>query len=195
MPVAAELFAPVRGQSRDGLLFVGRLTVQKGVDTLLHALSAMHVGTTLTVVGSGPEEATLRSLADRLDVAQRVRWLPSQPQTALPALYASARALVIPSREEGLGLVAVEAHLCGTAVVAFASGGLPDVVRHGEDGLLVPPGDVLALAAALDALTRDAERADRLGASGRSSALASFAPAAAAERYRAVYDRVHAGRA
>ena len=190
MPVAVELFTPRQGDARDGLLFVGRLTVQKGVDALLHALAAMHVAATLTVVGSGPAEASLRALAERLGGAHRVRWLPSQPQTALPPLYASARALVIPSRDEGLGLVAVEAHLCGTAVVAFASGGLPDVVQHGEDGLLVPPDDSTALASALDALCADPERAARFGAAGRASALARFSPTAAARRYRAIYERV-----
>ncbi len=195
MPVAVELFTPrEHGDTREGLLFVGRLTVQKGVDALLHALAGMQVATTLTLVGSGPEEASLRALAERLGVAQRVRWLASQPQTALPALYASARMLVIPSREEGLGLVAVEAHLCGTPVVAFASGGLPDVVQHGQDGLLVPPDDVAALAAALDALCADAGRAARLGVAGRATALASFSPAAAATRYGAIYERVHASR-
>jgi glycosyltransferase involved in cell wall biosynthesis len=195
MPVAVELFSPGEsGATRDGLLFVGRLTVQKGVDTLLRALAAMQVASPLTVVGAGPEEASLRALAERLGVAHRVRWLPSQPQTALPALYASARALVIPSREEGLGLVAVEAHLCGTPVVAFASGGLPDVVQHGEDGLLVPPDDVAALASALDALCADPERAARLGVAGRATALASFSPASAAGRYRAIYERVRASR-
>ena len=197
MPVAVELFSsPDRADvARDGLLFVGRLTVQKGVDALLHALTSMHAPTTLTIVGSGPEEPSLHALAERLGVAHRVRWLPSQPQTALPALYAAARALVIPSREEGLGLVAVEAHLCGTPVVAFASGGLPDVVRHGDDGLLVPAGDVSALAAALDALSADAPRAARLGAVGRATALASFSPPAAAARYRAIYERVRASSA
>ena len=195
MPVAAELFSPpAGGAARDGLLFIGRLSEQKGADALLHALAVMHVATTLTLVGSGPEEGTLRVLADRLGIAHRVRWLPSQPQTALPALYASARALVIPSREEGLGLVAVEAHLCGTPVVAFDSGGLPDVVHHGEDGLLVPGGDVSALAAALDALIADPERASRLGAAGRALALAHFSPAAAAGRYRGIYERVRAAR-
>ena len=195
MPVAVELFSSgAPGATRDGLLFVGRLTVQKGVDALLRALAAMQVPTTLTVVGSGPEEASLRALAERLGIAHRVRWLPAQPQTALPALYAAARVLVIPSREEGLGLVAVEAHLCGTPVVAFASGGLPDVVRHGEDGLLVPPDDVSALASALDTLCAAPERAGLLGLAGRATALASFSPAAAAERYRAIYERVRAGR-
>jgi glycosyltransferase involved in cell wall biosynthesis len=196
MPVAVELFSPpVRDDARDGLLFVGRLSAQKGVDALLRAVADMHVATPLTIVGSGPEEPTLRALAETLGIAQRVRWMPAQPQTALPSLYASARALVIPSREEGLGLVAVEAHLCGTPVVAFASGGLPDVVRHLDDGLLVPAGDVGALAAALDALNADPARAARLGAAGRTTALASFAPAAAAERYRAIYERVRAHRA
>jgi glycosyltransferase involved in cell wall biosynthesis len=196
MPVAADLFAPpTDGASRDGLLFVGRLTQQKGVDALLQAVAAMQVPAAVTIVGSGPEEGALRALAERLGVARRITWLPAQPQTALPALYAAARALVIPSREEGLGLVGVEAHLCGTPVVAFASGGLPDVVHHTRDGLLVPPGDTTALAAALDALTADVGRAARLGAAGRALALATFAPRPAADRYAAIYARALAARA
>lgn len=191
MPVATERFAPPADDAaREGMLFVGRLTAQKGVDVLLQALARCRVTAVLTVVGSGPEEASLRALADRLGVSARVRWLGSQPQDRLVARYGEARVLVVPSREEGLGLVAVEAQLCGTPVVAFASGGLVDVVHHEHDGLLVPPGDVDALAGALDRLLADPGLARRLGAAGREAALVAFSPAAVAARYRAIYARV-----
>ena len=193
MPVDVARFVPPTADApRDGLIFVGRLTVQKGVDVLLHALARTRAAAALTVVGSGPEEAALRALADRLAVSSRVRWLPTQPQERLGALYGSARALVVPSREEGLGLVAVEAQLCGTPVIAFASGGLVDVVHHERDGLLVAAGDVDALAAAIDGLLRDPALARGLGAAGRDAALVTFAPDAVAARYRGLYERVAA---
>ncbi len=193
MPVATDDFSPpTAGASREGMLFVGRLTRQKGVDVLLRAL-ARGGATRLSVVGAGPEEAALRALATELGLDARVRWLGSQPQERLGALYGAARALVVPSTEEGLGLVAVEAHLCGTPVVAFASGGLVDVVQHERNGLLVAPGDVAALAAAMERLNADPAFATRLGAAGRDAALAEFSPAAVAARYRDVYTRAVAG--
>lgn len=194
MPVAVDRFVPPADHARRaGLLFVGRLSEQKGVHLLLDALARMASSASLTVVGSGPEEARLRARAAQLGIGSRVRWLPSQPQEALGALYGAAVALVVPSREEGLGLVAVEAHLCGTPVVAFDSGGLRDVVHDGVDGRLVPADDVVALAAALDALHGAPDVAARLGAAGRARALADFAPAAVAARYRALYARVSGG--
>jgi D-inositol-3-phosphate glycosyltransferase len=111
----------------------------------------------------------LRALAEQLGVAARVRWVPAQPQQALAAFYRRARVLAVPSEQEGLGLVAVEAALCGTPTVGFASGGLGDVVADGVSGRLVPPGDCQALAAALDALLASPATADALGraAAGR----------------------------
>ena len=87
----------------------------------------------------------------------------------------------------------MEAQLCETPVVAFDSGGLRDVVHDGVDGRLVPADDVAALAAALDALLGAPDVAARLGAAGRARALADFAPAAVAARYRALYARVSGG--
>ncbi|MGZ8491312.1 MAG: glycosyltransferase family 4 protein [Gemmatirosa sp.] len=190
MPVAIDDFTPPADDApREGVLFVGRLTAQKGVDVLLQALARAPADVALTVVGAGPEEGALRSLASHLKLHDRVRWLGSQPQARLAALYGGARALVVPSREEGLGLVAVEAHLCGTPVVAFASGGLVDVVHHERDGLLVAPGDIDGLAGAIDRLRTEPALAERLGAAGRAAALSTFAPEAVAARYRALYTR------
>jgi glycosyltransferase involved in cell wall biosynthesis len=84
----------------------------------------------------------------------------------------------------------VEALLCETPVVAFRSGGLTDVIRDGRTGILVSPGDSAALAAALDAVIAEPERARTLGAAGRIYALANFAPESAAQRYSDIYRQV-----
>jgi glycosyltransferase involved in cell wall biosynthesis len=87
-------------------------------------------------------------------------------------------------------MVAVEALLSGAPVVATASGGLRDVVRDGDTGLLVPPGDSVALAVAMDALLARADRGGAMGSRGRQQALARFAPAAIARRYADLYRSV-----
>jgi glycosyltransferase involved in cell wall biosynthesis len=190
MPVSTELFSP--GSSRDGqrLLFVGRLMPQKGVDHLLHALAAMKKQATLDIVGDGPSRATLEGLARELGIATRVRWHGQLSQSQLPQLYQSAAAVVVPSTEEGLGLVAVEALLCETPVVAFDSGGLRDVIQHNRTGLLVPPGDRTALARTLDDLLGREGRGSDLGRAGRLYALSAFAPESAARRYADIYQQV-----
>ncbi|HEX6629897.1 MAG TPA: glycosyltransferase family 4 protein [Gemmatimonadaceae bacterium] len=189
MPVATELFSSDGAARGDGLLFVGRLTEQKGVDKLLHALAQQRAPARLDVVGDGPEADALRTLAGELGLADRVRWHGALPQDRLPEHYQRAAALVVPSRDEGLGLVAVEAMLSGTPVVAFDSGGLRDLVQHDRTGVLVPQDDVRALAASLDELLDDgaAERRTRLGEAGRLFALGAFSPESAARRYAGIY--------
>jgi glycosyltransferase involved in cell wall biosynthesis len=190
MPVSTDLFSP--GSSRDGqrLLFVGRLMPQKGVDHLLHALAAMKKQASLDIVGDGPSRAALEGLAAELGIAARVRWHGQLSQSQLPRLYQSAAAVVVPSTEEGLGLVAVEALLCETPVVAFDSGGLRDVIQHNRTGLLVPPGDRNALARTLDDLLGREGRGSDLGRAGRLYALSAFAPESAARRYADIYQQV-----
>jgi glycosyltransferase involved in cell wall biosynthesis len=188
MPVATNLFGP--GSSRDGqrLLFVGRLNDQKGADHLLHALATMKTpAASLDIVGDGPNREALKELAQQLGVASRIRWHGQLSQSELPLLYQRAAAVVIPSVDEGLGLVAVEALLCETPVVAFDSGGLRDVIQHEKTGLLVKPGDPAALASALDDLLSRDGRGSQLGRAGRLYALSAFAPESAARRYAEIY--------
>ena len=109
------------------------------------------------------------------------------PQDRLAAFYRRATALVVPSVDEGLGLVAVEAQLCATPVVAFASGGLTDVVQDDRTGILVPNVDAAALAASITSLLARSDRGASLGAAGRMHALATFAPESVARRYADVY--------
>lgn len=191
MPVATELFTPSDngGAKRDGLLFVGRLTEQKGLAHLLRALSMMEAQPHLEVVGDGPLWSELHAIAGRLGVADRIRWTGVLPQPALVERYRRAQALVVPSIGEGFGMVAVEAALCETPTVAFASGGLKDTVRDGSTGMLVPEADDGALAAALDTLLASPDRAREMGSSARMFALANFAPESAAQKYQAIYER------
>jgi glycosyltransferase involved in cell wall biosynthesis len=187
MPVATDLFSPGGTRKRDTLLFVGRLTKQKGLDLLLRALAKLPASITLDVVGDGDEKKPLGALAGELGVTRRVRWHGSKPQGALVEFYRSATALVVPSADEGLGLVAVEAMLCDTPVVAFESGGLPDVVQHDRTGLLVSERSPEALAAAISQLLSRPDRGQALGAAGRMHALATFAPESVARRYIDIY--------
>ncbi|MHB8467202.1 MAG: glycosyltransferase [Acidimicrobiales bacterium] len=136
--------ASMPGPPRSGLLAVGRLTPEKGFDVLIDAMARIRPDTTLDVIGDGPLMAGLRARA-----TDRVRFLGALPRAEYHARLRAASALVVPSRREGLGLVAVEAILAGTPVVASAVGGLPSVVCA-DGGILVPPDDAVALAHALD---------------------------------------------
>jgi glycosyltransferase involved in cell wall biosynthesis len=187
MPADITLFPDVKADRVEGrVLFVGRLNAQKGLADLLEAMAWVPAAT-LDVVGDGDDREALRARAERLGVHARVRWLGAIPRTELPASYRAAQAVVVPSRNEGLGLVAVEAQLSRTPVIAYRSGGLPDVVDPKWGGTLVPPGDVRALAGAIDALLQDPSRAQGYGASARATMLDRFSPSTVAAGYRDRY--------
>jgi glycosyltransferase involved in cell wall biosynthesis len=130
------------------LVFAGRLGPQKDVGTLLEAL--VHVpAVTLAVAGDGPERAPLERRADDLGLDGRVRFLGSVPRDAVLRLFGAADASVLPSAWENFPHTVVEALAMGCPVIATAVGGVPEVVVDGENGLLVPAGDVQALAGAI----------------------------------------------
>lgn len=188
MPIKPDLFHPGGPRESHRLLFVGKLNRQKGIEHLLQALAIMRAKPMVdVVVGVGSAPADIGSLAQTLGVADQLHWLPLLPQSELAGYYRSCTALVMPAVEEGLGLVAAEALLCETPVIAFASGGLPDLIRNGETGLLVAPGNIAALAEALDDLLARADRGAALGIAGRRAMLATFSPEAVARRYAALY--------
>lgn len=189
MPVATDLFTPGTSPRSDRLLFVGRLNAQKGTATLLDALSRMQAPVGLDVVGDGPDAPALRAHAEALGVSGRIAWHGTQPQPRLVDYYRNAAALVVPSQDEGFGLVAVEAQLCETPVVAFQSGGLADSIEHGVTGYLAPPGDATALARTLDTVLKANGRSG-VGRAGRQSALSRYAPESVARRYKLLYESV-----
>jgi glycosyltransferase involved in cell wall biosynthesis len=190
MPVSTDLFEPGSTRGADRLLFVGRLNEQKGLRHLLESMASMKSPASLDIVGDGPDRGRLEQLAQQLGIGSRIHWHGQLAQPELAPLYQRAAAIVIPSIDEGLGLVAVEALLCETPVVAFDSGGLRDVIQHGKTGLLVKPGDTAALAGALDDLLSRDGRGTDLGRAGRLYALSAFAPESAARRYAEIYRHV-----
>lgn len=149
-----------RDGAGDHVLFVGRLAPEKGVEVLLRALDAVP-GIPARVVGDGPLLPGARAAASRRSGLEVLGWRRPQEVTAL---LQRARCLVVPSEwYEGFPLVVVEAFACGVPVVASRLGSLAELVENGETGVLVPPGDAGALAAALAAAW---ERPDAMAAMG-----------------------------
>lgn len=141
------------------LLFVGRIQPLKRVGLAVAALAEMaHTDARLVIVGgpSGPdgdeELARVRAMADHLGVAHRVRFVPPQPHHLLSSWYRAADVVVVPSRSESFGLVALEAAACGTPVVAASVGGLTSIVDDGRTGILVDGDDPATWAGHLDHL-------------------------------------------
>ena len=156
------------------LLFVGRLTPIKGLETLLRALAVLRSDglaaarlTLLVVGGTKGDEAgsgDLRRLARELGVGAWVDFRGPQPQDVLPDYYAAADLCLMPSRYESFGMVALEAMASGVPVIASRAGGLAVTVQDGATGRLVPEGDVAALARAVVGLLADEPGRRALGA-------------------------------
>jgi starch synthase len=186
-------------------LFVGRITRQKGVVHLLAAAEQLPADAGLVLcAGAADTPAERQQVADAVAELQARRdgvvWIEAMlPREQLVPLITGATVFVVPSVYEPLGIVNLEAAACGTAVVASAVGGIPEVVDDGRTGLLVPydPGDPAAfasgLAARISELLADPARAAAMGAAGRARVLAEFGWPAIAAQTVEVYSRVLAG--
>jgi glycosyltransferase involved in cell wall biosynthesis len=188
-------YAPDPQTARHGVLFVGRLTPHKGVDRLLEALPD---GASLRIVGSTGHDRRLPerdypNLLRHMACERDAEFLGTLPDADLTVAYRSAQVLALPSVHrtcyggvvrvsELLGLAALEAMASGTPVVASRIGGLPEIVRDGESGFLVPPGDVDALHERLSQVLYDPALARRLGENARQDVLERFTWARVAER-------------
>lgn len=167
---------------------VGRLSPEKGHIHFLRALARARQTEPRLVgllAGDGPGADMLRREADMLGLAHAVTFAGHVSRVA--RVYRALDVAVLPSLSEGMPNAALEAMLHGLPVVASHVGGVPEVVRDGETGLLVPPGDETQLAAALVALCADVERRKALGARGRERVLGHFAPHQRAERILGLY--------
>lgn len=185
---------------RPVVLFVGRIQPLKGPDVAVRALAAScHDDAILVIVGgsSGPdgdaEVSRIHDLVDELGLRDRVRFVDPQPHHLLSTYYRAADVVVVPSRSESFGLVALEAASCGTPVVASAVGGLLSLVDHGETGFLVPERDPVLFGGAIDLILGDAEIGRHMSANA--VALADgYTWKHAAQRLRDVYRELIATR-
>ena len=181
-------FAPpaqARTGPGSGFLFLGRLTPEKGIATLLDAWREEPAPReTLTIAGSGPEEASLRAKAPA-----GVRFLGDVPGEQVPALIGSSRAVMIPSvwEEAAVPRVALEAYACGVPVIASDRGALPEGVVHGETGFLVHAEDHLEWRSAIGSVSDDAT-STRLGEGALHLWRERYAPAPGLARLEALYE-------
>ena len=172
------------------ILCVARLVPDKDHATLIKAfarLSDSHPQAELWLVGAGELEGRLKALSQEL-APGRVKF---QPTTTDPApLYQRASLFVLASRKEALPNVVLEAMASGLPVAATAAGGLPEVVKHGQTGLVCPVGDDTALAASLARLLDDRDLAARLGRNGRGSAADRFSLDEMVRAHQEIFQRV-----
>lgn len=176
------------------LAVIGRLHPAKGHRDLLPALSALReqgLDFRVLIVGEGPLREELESAIASRDLGPRV--ILTGQRGDVPALLAALDALVIPSRWEGLPIVLLEAMARGCPIVASRVGGIPDAVRDAREGLLVPPGDPDALAAALARLLASPELRRELGANAARRARERYDAAATMRAYEALYDDLEVG--
>ncbi|MGH9107836.1 MAG: glycogen synthase [Acidimicrobiales bacterium] len=194
------------------VLFVGRVTRQKGITYLLEAARSFHPEVQVVLCAGAPDtpevEREVRAGVEALAATRKgVTWAREPvPRHQLVQLMSHCAVLVCPSVYEPFGLINVEAMACGAPVVASAVGGIPEVVVDGETGLLVPyeageggvPADpagfASAIAAAVNSLLHAPATARELGAAGRQRAVAEFTWASVATKTVAVYDQVLEGR-
>lgn len=164
--------APPRQTDGDYIACVGRISPEKGLDILVEA--ARQTGLPVKIAG---DPSHVPGLLENLP--PNVECVGVLGRSELPVFLQQARMMVVPSKwYEAFGLVAVEAMAYRLPVVASSIGGLPEVVRHGVDGLCVPPGNVTALADAMQRLWEDRQTARVMGESGVQRAANEFSPAA-----------------
>ena len=195
-PGAPQNSAPDRPakNSTPQLLFVGRLAAVKGLPVLFDAL--VQLGQTpfnLVLVGDGPDRAGLETQAQNLGLAGRVEFLGYRSQSDVAALLKETDALVLPSFAEGLPVVLMEALAAEVPVITTQIAGIPELVRPGETGLLVPPGDAAALARAIETLLQDPALARRLARAGRTRVTAEFDSTTEAARLAHLFRAYQAG--
>ena len=187
-----------RGKGSYELLFVGRLVERKGVHYLLDAVERLRAShdVFLRIVGDGPWRAKLEAQVTRYGLGDRVEFAGFVAATELAESFARADAFVLPAivdskgDTEGLGVVLVEAMCNEKPVIATAVGGIPDVVKDGATGVLVPPADAGALAEAIAGVIEEPQRARASAKAGRKHVEAEFSWPVITERLASLYQRL-----
>ncbi len=195
---AAALGRPRHPRGEFAIGFIGRLVPERGLDVLIRAAARLRGSWSLVVVGTGPAQADLEALAERVGIGSRVRWLGGMPRNWLESVWPTLDCVVHPARTtahwvEPVGQALLDAMAQGLPVIATDSGALPEVV--GDAGILVPEDDPDTLGLALERLQRMPEEQARLGAAGRKRVLDEFVDDAIARKTLAYWRRLAVGEA
>ncbi len=197
-----DLYHPLPRRERtadDGVFvvgYLGRLVLYKGTGLLIEAQAGLPDFCRLRFIGAGPDEATLRGLAEAKGVANRVEFRPAVatsevPQALVELDVLAAPSLTQPNWAEQFGRVLIEALACGVPVVGSDSGEIPQVI--GDAGIITPEGDVVALREALLSLATNPVRREELAQRGRARALERFTQEQVAHKIAEVYRSIWAG--
>jgi glycosyltransferase involved in cell wall biosynthesis len=146
-------------------------------------------GITLTLAGDGPRLAQCRRLAESLEVADRVTFLGATDHDDVLRRMHEAAVVVVPSRQEPFGIVVLEAMACGTPVVATRVGGIPGILTHMQEGLLVESERPRDMARAIERLLKDRPLSQSMGKRGRAKVLHQFTWDSVVKRYERAYSR------
>lgn len=151
------------------LLFVGALSVRKGVNYLIRAMKDItkNHNVKLLIAGQGPKKEELKKLTKKMDLEKNVRFEGYIKEKIKPIYYKAADIFILPSLEEGFGIVNLEAWACSTPVIASRVGGVPAVVESGKTGLLVEPGNSADLAKKINHLLKNEDMRSKMGRKGR----------------------------
>jgi glycosyltransferase involved in cell wall biosynthesis len=170
--------------------YAGRLVREKGIEVLLHALARVEGDWQLRILGSGPLYESIGHLARKLKIGTRVNLTPWVASDEMPEFYNSLDLLIVPSLtqpnwKEQFGRVIMEAMACRVPVIGSDSGEIPNVI--GDAGIIVPEGDAVALAQALDTLVKDPQQREALAERGRQRVRAHFSQARVVEETYRLY--------
>lgn len=195
LPLPAEIldrdWEPPAGGEAPRLIWVGRMSHEKGLSTLLRATAACRTPFRLQLVGDGPEETALRELADGLELGEKVEWLGRRSRDEIPGLLAGSAGSVLPSEwYENAPLSLLESLALGRPVIASDIGGIPDMLRDGATGWLYPAGDRDALSRALDRWARSAEERGKRGLAAYEDARKRYHPDVITDRTIELYERI-----
>lgn len=186
----AEFSGSPGDRLRGTILSVASLDTWKGLDVLIRAFATLQredEGLRLLIAGEGPERTALHALVTELGLGSAVVFLGQVDRATLRQLLATCTIFVLPSRSEPFGIVVAEALAAGAPVVASDVGGIPEILDGGACGLLVPPDDAPALAAAINRVLQDAALRRDLSACGPPRAAAEFRWEFTGQRYLALF--------
>jgi teichuronic acid biosynthesis glycosyltransferase TuaC len=188
--VDETLFSPSAEVNSQNILSVGNLISTKGHELLLRAFAAVHddfVGATLEIIGDGPEREKLRELARELGIAGRTRFLGRRSRAEVAEAMRASAIFALPSRDEGLGCVYLEAMAAGEPTIACRNQGIGEIIQHGVDGWLIEPQNLAGMNDALLRLLRDSVLRKKIGLAARQTILRTHTLAHQAEKLAGIY--------